>query len=272
MEARGRGTIPSLDGIRAVAIGLVFAAHLGLDHIVPGGLGVTVFFALSGYLITTLLRDEYARTGGIDFRLFYLRRVIRLFPPLYLVVAFSVITSRAGFLEGTGTVGGVISILLYYPNYYAAMFGPETMPAGLGPLWSLAIEEHFYLFFPPLALILVTRPRSTAIRVLAGLCAAALVWRLVLYVGIGVSENYIYSATDTRIDSLAFGCLLAFAWNPRDRAPSADQHPARMHLWVIGALALLLFTLVIRDDVFRSTLRYSLQGMALMVLIYWSVT
>src|SRR5205807_5364979 len=86
--ARGRGVvtgkplnIPSLDGLRAASVMLVFAAHAGLKDRVPGNFGVTVFFFLSGYLITTLLRIEHDRTGRISLRDFYLRRVLRIFPP-----------------------------------------------------------------------------------------------------------------------------------------------------------------------------------------------
>jgi peptidoglycan/LPS O-acetylase OafA/YrhL len=75
------GNIPSLDGIRAIAVCVVFFAHSGLEHLIPGGLGVTIFFVLSGYLISTLMRMEHAASGALDFRAFYLRRLLRLMPP-----------------------------------------------------------------------------------------------------------------------------------------------------------------------------------------------
>src|SRR5262245_57371978 len=78
--------IPSLDGIRAFAALWVFAAHAGLEQALPGGFGVTVFFFLSGYLITTLLRMEYQATGTISLKKFYLRRVYRIWPPMYIVL------------------------------------------------------------------------------------------------------------------------------------------------------------------------------------------
>ena len=79
--------IPSLDGLRAVAFLLVFVAHSGLDNVVPGGFGVTVFFFLSGYLITTILRIEAQKTGTISLGKFYLRRAFRILPPLYVTLA-----------------------------------------------------------------------------------------------------------------------------------------------------------------------------------------
>src|SRR5437016_5429614 len=78
--------IPSLDGIRAVAFLFVFVAHAGLGNVVPGGFGVTIFFFLSGYLITTLMRREAERSGTVSLRIFYARRFLRIFPPFYLVL------------------------------------------------------------------------------------------------------------------------------------------------------------------------------------------
>src|ERR1017187_1002760 len=88
--------IPSLDGLRAIAIALVFLSHAGLRDVVPGTFGVTVFFFLSGYLITTLLRREWARAGRIRFRQFYLRRAVRIFPPLYLSLACASVVTLVG--------------------------------------------------------------------------------------------------------------------------------------------------------------------------------
>src|SRR5258708_29605060 len=86
-----RGSIPSLDGLRAISISIVLVSHAGYGNVVPGGLGVTIFFFLSGYLITTLLMNERERSGRIDFGKFYRRRVFRLFPalPRSLAIAFS---------------------------------------------------------------------------------------------------------------------------------------------------------------------------------------
>src|SRR5215813_15558710 len=89
-DASDKGVIPSLDGLRAISISIVLVSHAGYGSVVPGGLGVTIFFFLSGYLITTLLVDERERSGRIDIGKFYLRRVFRLFPPLVvtLIIAY----------------------------------------------------------------------------------------------------------------------------------------------------------------------------------------
>src|SRR5882724_3312228 len=94
-----QGDIPSLDGLRAFAALWVFDGHLGLKSHVPGPFGVTIFFFLSGYLITTLLRREYEETGDISLRHFYLRRVYRIFPPLYLVLAILIALALFGVVR-----------------------------------------------------------------------------------------------------------------------------------------------------------------------------
>src|SRR4029077_12459985 len=143
------GAIPSLDGLRAISILIVLVSHAGYGTVVPGGLGVTIFFFLSGYLITTLLLDENKRSGRINIGKFYLRRVFRLFPPLLvtLVIAYSLVA--LGLLDGGISWAGVLAQLLYFANYYGLFFDPgNTTAAGTGILWSLAVEEHFYMVYP----------------------------------------------------------------------------------------------------------------------------
>src|ERR1700761_1752256 len=85
------GKIPSLDGLRGVSFLIVFIAHAGLDKLVPGRLGVNIFFILSGYLITTLMIREREKTGWVSLKLFYLRRALRIFPPMYFIMAATLI-------------------------------------------------------------------------------------------------------------------------------------------------------------------------------------
>ena len=118
--AKRPGTIPSLDGIRAIAVSLVFFAHSGLEHLIPGGLGVTVFFVLSGFLITTLMRIEYDKLERIDFRGFYLRRVLRLAPPLLVVVAAALVLSQLNIIEGDFSATGLLAVLFYFCLLYTS--------------------------------------------------------------------------------------------------------------------------------------------------------
>src|SRR5688572_24293346 len=107
-------TIPSLDGIRAIAVSLVFLAHSGLEHLIPGGLGVTIFFVLSGYLISTLMRIEHASCQALDFRAFYLRRLLRLMPPLLIITLLVGLCATAGLVEGSFSATGLAAVLLYF--------------------------------------------------------------------------------------------------------------------------------------------------------------
>lgn len=267
-------TIPGLDGIRALAVMLVFFAHSGLERFIPGGLGVTIFFVLSGFLITTLMRQEHARTGRIDFRGFYLRRLLRLMPPLVIVVVLAALLAALGLIDGTFTPGGFASALFYLGNYFVIAQDFHGMPAGLGVVWSLAIEEHFYLFYPPLALLLL-RARSTgsAALVLAGLCVAVLAWRIWL-VRQGMSIEYMAMATDTRVDAILVGCLLALWRNPWLAPQPMHSGPGRVlreRLVVALCLATLLLTFIWRDEAFRQTARYTLQSLAIAGLMHAAV-
>jgi peptidoglycan/LPS O-acetylase OafA/YrhL len=262
--------IPSLDGIRAIAVALVFFAHTGLEDFIPGGLGVTMFFVLSGYLITTLMRAEYAERAHIDFPGFYLRRLLRLMPPLIVVVTVSGLLAAAGIIDGGFTLSGLLSALFYFGNYHVIAHDFQGMPAGLGVVWSLAIEEHYYLVFPPLAALLLRAGRvrwSACILLL--LCGAVLARRYWL-VSHGASDAYLAMATDTRVDSILVGCLMALLCNPwLDRVPAANPRID----WAIftGCVAVLAATLIFRNETFRYTLRYTLQSLAIAPLIYLAV-
>ena len=264
------GEIPSLNGIRAVAVSLVFLAHGGADSLVPGGLGVTIFFVLSGYLITTLMRVEHARSGGISYRGFYLRRLLRLMPPLLIVVAAAGLLALVSVIDGGFTSGGLISALFYFGNYYVIAHDFHGMPAGLGVVWSLAIEEHYYLLYPPLAALLLRFGRAgLSVTALWMFCAAVLAWRCWL-VAHGGSEAYLTMATDTRVDAILIGCLMALARNPwLDSVPA----PNALKDWGVAAVcvAMLVGTLLYRDEVFRLTARYTLQSLAIAPLIYLAV-
>ena len=269
VEARPPSYIPSLDGIRALSIGVVFVAHAGADHVVPGGFGVTVFFFLSGFLITTLLRRERSRTGRIDFRNFYIRRSLRIFPPMYLALAASAVLSGLGWLPHPATAEGIAFQALHLSNYYSIFEGGSGIASGMGIMWSLAVEEHFYLTFPWLCLPLLRLGRAGRLLVLVALCAAVLLWRVYL-VSEGADPARTYMATDTRFDSILFGCLLALCFNPVLDPPIEGR--AEWELLVLAASgALLVFCFLYRDPVFRETYRYSLQGIALAPAFYLAV-
>lgn len=268
--ALAAGPIPSLDGVRALAVGLVFFAHGGLEDVVPGGLGVTTFFVLSGYLITTLMRSEYAAGGRIDYRAFYLRRLVRLMPPLFIVVAAAGLLAAFSIVDGGFTAGGLLAALFYFGNYHVIQQDFNGMPAGIGVVWSLAIEEHYYFFFPPLAALLLRVGRvGTSASVLLVLCALVLGWRCWL-VTHGASQAYLTMATDTRADAILVGCLLALVRNPW-LDPVGKERPRYDWALAAASVAVLAASLLWRDEVFRLTARYTLQSLAIAVLLYLSV-
>src|SRR5262249_2568305 len=137
--------------------------------------------------------------------------------------------------------------------------------SGTGVYWSLAVEEHFYLFFPCLYLLLgrVVRDRRREAMVLWWICGAVLAWRCHLVFGQHTIEERTHFATDTRVDSILFGGALALHGNPALDGPSRFSEACWKRRILPVALVVLLFTFVYRGAAFRETLRYSLQGIAL---------
>ena len=263
--------IPSLDGIRACAFLLVFLGHAGVPGI-PAGFGVTVFFFLSGYLITTLLRLEVERSGRIDFKAFYLRRTLRILPPFYLVLSAGVLLTVSGLLPAPLQLRPVLSQALHYSNYWGVYHGFAGIAGGTAVYWSLAVEEHFYAIFPALYALLLrvncSRHRQRA--AFLAICCGVLAWRCILKFYFHVHNDRTYLATDTRLDSMLFGCALAVAGNPAlgDR----PAKPSSFLKWSLLAAALLfVLSFTVRDDRFRETVRYTMQGIALYPLFYAAV-
>lgn len=264
--------IPSLDGIRALSFLVVFLAHVGVPY-VPGGFGVTVFFFLSGYLITTLLRREAETTGSISFKLFYLRRAVRILPPFYAVLGLAVSCALVGLVPSPISTPGLLAQALHYSNYWVIWHGWDGLISGTGVYWSLAVEEHFYLLFPALyALLLKLKtPARAQHAILFALCAAILIWRSKLVFHDGIVGDRTYVASDTRFDSMLFGCALAVWSNPALDFPRRAK-PSWLELVAVAlGLGLLLITFIVRDPAFRESVRYSMQGIGLYPLFFVAV-
>lgn len=262
--------IPSLDGLRAVSILIVFISHAELAG-VPGGFGVTVFFFLSGYLITTLLRREFAATEKIDLRQFYWRRAWRILPPMYAALALGVAASLLDLTLGEISTEAVGLQALHLTNYVQLTRFAGEIPLGTGIMWSLAIEEHFYLIFPILLLFLLRRfPGRLQAGALIGICLAVLAWRVVLVTGFDVSVDRTYLATDTRIDAILYGCVLGVYRNPvLDHCPRPTV--ATAVTWTVGASVLIVASMAYREEVYRETLRYTIQSAALAPIFFFAV-
>jgi peptidoglycan/LPS O-acetylase OafA/YrhL len=280
LAARGKsvrlaGPIPSLDGLRAVSILIVFLAHAGLKGIVPGFFGVTVFFFLSGYLITTLLRIEFEETGDIGLRSFYVRRMFRIWPLFYVVlIAATLLSAFGAYGPPLPLDPGLVFMQFAHLANYAIVRSDWVLGRAEGTwvYWSLAVEEHFYLVLPLVYLAMLKariRPRSQA-AIFLGLCLVTLLWRLVLVFGFDATRERIYVATDTRIDSILFGCALAVAYNPvLDAAPCREAW--LKSVWVPLGLALIVLSFVPRQPWFDQTIRYTLQGLALLPIFLVAV-
>ncbi|HEY6457840.1 MAG TPA: acyltransferase [Steroidobacteraceae bacterium] len=267
--------IPSLDGIRAASLMLVFAAHAGYARQEIGAFGVNVFFFLSGFLITTLLRLEYETKGSVNIAYFWLRRALRVLPPFYVVALGATAIGLILYPPGTVYASSLIAELFFYFAYYSFYGGVHPVVPGIGVAWSLAVEEHFYLLFPLLFMAmqkwLLCRPHRAWI--LWGLCAASLAWRCVLVFHWHFDINRIYPATDTRIDSILFGCALAVWNNPYvDHVGDPSLGSGRWkYIFLPAAVAGLLGCVLYDNPVFQNTVSFSLQGLALNVIFIAAV-
>jgi peptidoglycan/LPS O-acetylase OafA/YrhL len=253
---RRLGRRPVLDGMRGIAIMLVILSHTG---VLPNGyVGVDLFFALSGFLITTLLYEERERFGKISLRRFYERRARRLLPALALLLVVAAIVDVACY-PLTGWPFGIKALLsTAFVNNWIAASGHASQLGALNPTWSLAQEEQFYLVWP-VVLIVLLRFRVKPILVAALLFEAI----LLLYHNAPKSglahECAVYYSPTARFAELLSGCLAAVIWRHRLlRLPLAFKRrlPAtvrelveRRHIWrALGALVLAyLFVLLLAN-------------------------
>ena len=270
--ARPAFSIPSLDGIRALSFAMVFLAHIGVP-LIPGGFGVTVFFFLSGYLITTLLRREVESTKRVSLKHFYLRRALRILPPFYLVLSLALGLTLLGVLPGTFSLAALAAQALHYSNFYVIAHGWDGLLAGTGVYWSLAVEEHFYLVFPALYALAVKRELGGKAQhsLLLAACALVLAWRCWLVFGQGAGSDRTYIGSDTRFDSMLFGCALAVWGNPALDFEQGERPNRYELLAAAGGAALLLASFLLRAPAFRESVRYSMQGVGLYPLFFLSI-
>jgi peptidoglycan/LPS O-acetylase OafA/YrhL len=244
---------PGLDGLRAIAVAGVFLYHArpqadGPSWLPGGFLGVDLFFVLSGYLITSLLLAEWQAGNRIDLRRFWLRRARRLLPAVVVVVLAALVLS-AIFARGdlARTRGDAVSSLLYYTNWHLILanhsyFARMGNPSLLQHLWSLAVEEQFYVIWPLLlvpGLVLIGRKRLPFL-VIAGIAGSAtLMWLLYNPQG---DPSRVYYGTDTRAFLLLMGILLALVWPAFERLRRALPL-----LELLGVAALVATVLLFRQ-------------------------
>ncbi|MFE4571655.1 acyltransferase family protein [Paenibacillus chitinolyticus] len=253
--------MPGLDGLRAISVLAVIAYHFNLKWAKGGLLGVEVFFVLSGYLITDQLLWELKTQRKISFLHFWIRRIRRLLPAMVsmlLVVALGLIlidpsrmqTLRGDFLSSVFYVNNWY--LIFHQVSYFESFGP---PSPIGHLWSLSIEEQFYVVWPLLLFFLVRllgRRGRLAVCILLGAAVSAIAMAL-LYVP-GTDPSRVYYGTDTRAFAILIGAALAVVW-PSWRLTDRISSGARLLLDVLGAVAMLiLFLMMNRTNEYDSSL------------------
>ncbi len=235
--------VPTLDGWRAVAVLIVVWGHLAPGFYATeaecyrdslsrfGGFGVDVFFGISGLIITKLLLDEYRQSGRLNFRGFYVRRAFRILPPCFLYLGVVVLT------VGVRTPLEWISSAFFFRNYI-----PDAMATNATKhLWSLAVEEHFYLFWPLLVAVIVGRLGfEKAPKAIAWIAIACGLWR-VADAQNGISTHWlpqvpVHFRTDLRLDALLWGCAAAFLLTD---ARALEKLRRGFSPWMFGGVLLL---------------------------------
>lgn len=259
--AQKAGYIPGLDGFRTLAVLIVMVAHYGFWSMVPGKFGVNIFFFVSGFLISTLLFCEYDRNGRVDVKGFYLRRVLRLAPELLVFLAISIGVSYA---MGCHIPWQKIAAVVFYAyNYYWPLVqDPTAMCVRWDHMWSLAVEEHFYILYPLVLSVLCHSKRGYLAAMLVTI-AAATAWRFGVWV-LDFPPRYAGSATETMLDMISYGAVFAFVLRYGRNVPNL-QIGSRVVLMAMG-IAIILVSLVFRDPMFRATVRYNAQGIGIFLV------
>jgi peptidoglycan/LPS O-acetylase OafA/YrhL len=240
--------MPGIDALRAIAVLAVFFYHVNPGGWMPGGfLGVDVFFVISGYLITALLLSEYRRSGHLNVVRFWLRRARRLLPAVAVMIAVTLVIA-AIFIPGDvpSLRGDALASLFYVNNWHLVItdqsyFEQFARPSLFIHLWSLSVEEQFYLLWPlafAAGMTLLGRKR-----LLLGVLAGALLSTLLMIILFSpASPDRVFYGTDTRAVGLLLGVALAMVWHPSRLRPITGRG-AR---WILDGVGLLALAMVVR--------------------------
>lgn len=263
-----RSRIAGLDFLRSVAVLLVIADHSEVGRgwpvaLVDGGLGVEIFFVLSGFLITWLLLAEHAGTGRIALGDFYRRRAARLMPALYLYIVLGQVLLMA--MHKPAPWEAVVSAALYVGNYYQALTGAQSHY--VSHCWSLAVEEQFYLLWP-LLLMAWLRLGWSLERALAGSILGLWALKTVLILGFDATDDYVYRALECRTDQLAVGALLAVVLRSAQGRQWFEQLSRQRGLLWLLPMAILASTTLLHGSVpAKYLLGYTIEPLLVALLL-----
>jgi peptidoglycan/LPS O-acetylase OafA/YrhL len=246
---KDRDRAPGFDGIRALAVLIVIGFHEGASGLSGGFLGVDIFFVLSGFLITDLLVSGYDRAGRMDLAGFWIRRAWRLLPALAVMLV--VVTAAASVIEASQEASLRLALLaaatytsnwyqiLYHVSYFAAA-GQAGAPPPLDHLWSLAIEEQFYLVWPLIVWCVIVWLAGRRARVTCALIGPAVsALAMALQYAPGGDPSAVYYGSDTHASALLIGAALALAWPLRTLVASPAVHNRRLDIGGVVGLAIL---------------------------------
>jgi peptidoglycan/LPS O-acetylase OafA/YrhL len=268
-----------LDFLRALSVLLVLLAHLGFHQIIPGGLGVTFFFGISGFIITKLLLIEFREFGNIQVKLFYRRRFWKIAPPLFFLVVIPSIYFWEDYSITIEKFAAQILFLFNWVQIYSAQ-GNFYPPSGV--VWSLAIEEQFYIAIAVLIFIfqlIASNSRFFIKYITAVICTTWIVStlsRIVIANQSNIASDYgetgnlqrIYIGTDTRISTICSGAILALITSNDASQNKLIKYCAKYPKITLAASAFLfLASLLIRNQFFRDTFRYTIQEAAIFLVI-----
>ena len=278
------GRSPALDGLRGLALVWVVTYHFTSSRgPFPGGwVGLDVFFVLSGFLITAMLLDELRTHGRLSLPMFYARRACRLLPALLvmlgvwtvLLLVFSDSTWFAATPGGDGSGGpvdisaalGQVGITLAYGANWVYALGSGDAP--LAHLWSLAVEEQFYVIWPLVVLLLVRLPVARRVWPVLALAAVSATLPFVYYDG-GLGTDRIYFGTDTRAVGMLLGAVAALAWHRRRSTGRPSWRPTA-RAWA-GFTAIVAFLLLVGNGPVKSLIGPAVMAVAAMQVVPYLV-
>ena len=245
----GSSYIPGLDGLRAIAVLAVLLYHIAPNQFVGGYVGVDFFFVISGFLITYgILRKLRGPNPSFSLKEFWLRRLRRLMPALAVLILVCVPLGALIYPEllvgGTRQVVGALTCLTNWIEiFHGSNYFDQANPMLFKNLWSVAVEEQFYLIWPPILLLLVTRKHKFTHAQLLGIVGAIALASLVLMGVLASPENYtrVYYGTDTHCFGLALGILLALVWSKSKGPHSRRWLSSQRWTWALVPVGLVGF-------------------------------